>query len=350
MNSRLLLAALVVLFFFGCSKFQPTYEEIDTLQSEWLLPIAKTTVGFKNIKEISNVEFDVFVSPSDLGFSSNVPLNIPSFTIPLLGPYERQLTDFVQEIRYDSLLFTIQLTNGFPFSLNAGTSVVFRNSPSNTDDSNLLFRWTLTEDAPPGGAINFTSISSDNYFNDVIYIYIENLSTSGGNNLTFSGIPITVATEFEVIDLNYVDIKTNQSLVSVDTLSISIEEPGDTFGVATGGSATVYFDNQMPANQRFQAYFLNDGIVIDSLFTSPAIINGCGVDAGGAPTSEENTSAVAPLSWSKWTKLSQSDKMVIHHYLNTNGYPGAYIRANNTCGIRLQLVADVILNVNIGEL
>ena len=350
MNSRILLAAWAVLFFSGCSKFQPTYEEIDTLQSEWLLPIAKTTIGFKNIKEISNVEFDVFVSPSDLGFSNNIPQTIPSFEIASLGPYPRQLTDFVREIRYDSLLFTIQLTNGFPFSLNAGTSVAFRNSPSNTNDSNLLFRWTLSEDASPQETISFTSVSSNNYFNDVIYIYVENLSTNGGTDLTFSGMPITVSTEFEVIDLNYVDINTNQWLVSVDTLSISIEEPGDTFGVATGGSATIYFDNQLPANQRFQAYFLNNGIVIDSLFTSPAIINGCGVDAEGAPTSEENTSAVAPLSWSKWTKLSQSDKMVIHHYLNTNGYPGPSIRANNTCVIRLQLVADVILNINIGEL
>jgi hypothetical protein len=121
MNSKLLVAALAVLFFIGCNKFQPSYEEINTLQSEWLLPIAKTNIGFKNIKEISNLEFDVFVSPADLGFSIDLPLTLPNFEAASLGPYPRQLT------------------NGFPFSLNAGNSVTFRNSPDNTNDNNKLF-------------------------------------------------------------------------------------------------------------------------------------------------------------------------------------------------------------------
>jgi hypothetical protein len=183
-----------------------------------------------------------------------------------------------------------------------------------------------------------------------VYVYLENLQSPGGNDVVFTGQPLSILTEFEVIDLDYIELYTGNQILSVDTLSISIEEPGDTFGLATGGTATIYFDNLLPAHQRFQAYFLDDGIVIDSLFSSPGIINGCSVDENGIPGELQSTKAIAPLSWAKWTKLAKSDKLVIHHHLNTNNYPGQHIRANDDCKINLQLVVDVLLNVNIGEL
>jgi hypothetical protein len=349
MKSNTLYSLLAILLLWGCSKFEPSYDEINSIQSEWLLPIAKTSIGFENIKEISKVDFDVYVAPSDLGFTSNTPIDIPSFEIQTLGPYVKQLPNIIKAIQYDSLLFTIELVNGFPITLGAGTTISFRNTPA-IADNNLLFKWVLDEPTLPGEVINLTTVSSSNHFNENIYIYLEDLQSPGGNNIVFSGFPLSISTEFEVIDLNYIELYTGQQILSIDTLSISIEEPGDTFGTSTGGTATIYFDNRLPAHQRFQAYFLDEGIVIDSLFSTPGIINGCSVDANGIPGELQPSKAQAPLSWTKWTKLAKSDKLVIHHYLNTNGYSGQHIRANENCRIDLQLVVDVLLNVNIGEL
>jgi hypothetical protein len=349
MKSTILYSLTAMLLLWGCSKFDPSYDEINSIQSEWLLPIAKTSVGFQNIKEISKIDFEVYVSPAELGFASNTPIDIPSFEIQTLGPYVKQLPSIVKTIQYDSLLFTIELVNGFPITLGAGTTISFRNSPAIADD-NLLFKWIIDEPTLPGQVVNLTTVSSSNHFNENIYIYVEDLQSPGGNNVVFSGFPLSISTEFEVIDLNYIELHTGNEILSIDTLSISIEEPGDTFGVATGGVATIYFDNLLPAHQRFQAYFLDDGVVIDSLFSSPGMINGCSVDADGNPGELQSSQAKAPLSWSKWTKLAKSDKMVIHHHLHTNEYPGQHIRANENCRIDLQLVVDVLLNVNIGEL
>jgi hypothetical protein len=348
-KSNILFYSLAMLLLWGCSKFEPSYDEINSIQSEWLLPIAKTSVGFKDINEISKVEFDVYIAASELGFVSNTPIDIPNFQVDLLGPYIQQLPSIIKAIQYDSLLFTIELMNGFPITLGAGTTISFRNAP-NLSDENLLFEWVISEPTPPGGIINLSAVSSSSYFNENIYIYIEDFQSPGGNDIVFSGLPLSITTKFEVIDLNYIELYTGNQILSIDTLPISIEEPGDTFGVATGGTATIYFDNLLPAHQRFQAYFLDDGIVIDSLFSAPGIINGCSVDANGVPGQLQTTKAIAPLSWAKWTKLAKSDKLVIHHYLNTNGYPGQFFRASEICKLDIQLVVDVSLTVNIGEL
>jgi hypothetical protein len=338
-----------VLLLWGCSKFDPTYDEINGIQSEWLLPIAKTSIGFENIKEISSVDFDVYLTPAELGYPSNITVDVPAAGGLAFGPYLRPLPDIVHRIDYDSLKFTVSLVNGFPFSLSPGTTINFRNTP-NFDPANILFSWQIGDFAPPGGTLNFAATSSANYFEDYIYVTIENLGTPGGNDLVFSGLPLSISADFEVIDLQEIQLQTNKEILSIDTLSISVEEPGDTFGVATGGAATIYFDNLLPANQRFQAYFLQNGNVLDSLLAEPGTIVGCNVTPSGDPLSMQSTKAIAPLSWAKWTKIASCDKLVIHHYLNTNNYNGSIIKANEQCKIDLQLVVDVMLNINISEL
>jgi hypothetical protein len=337
------------LLLWGCAKFDPTYDEIRGIQSEWLLPIAKTSIGFENIKEISSIDFDVYLTPAELGYPSNISVDVPASGGLAFGPFMRPLPDIVQRIEYDSLVFTVSLVNGFPFSISPGTTINFRNTP-NFNPANILFSWQIGEFTPPGGTLNFVANSSANYFEENIYITIENLGTPGGNDLVFSGLPLSISAEFDVIDLHEIQLHTNQEILSIDTLSISVEEPGDTFGLATGGTATIYFDNLLPANQRFQAYFLQNGFVVDSLLTEPGTIVGCGVTANGDPLSMQSTKAIAPLSWTKWTKIASCDKLVIHHYLNTNNYNGSNLKANEQCKIDLQLVVDVMLNINIGEL
>jgi hypothetical protein len=337
------------MLFFGCSKFDPSYEDINLVQSEWLLPVAKTTIGFENINEISKIAFDVNVTASAMGFPTNTPVDISNLEIPFIGPYVKEMPDILNRMEYDSLLFTIDFINSFPFTINAGTRISFRNTPEITTE-NLLFEWIISEPTPSGALVNASAVSTSNSFDDKIYIFLENFSSDGGTGLIFSEIPLTININFEVIDINAIELNTWRDFLSVDTLSVSIEAPGDTFGVSTGGIATVYYDNQLPVNQRFQAYFLNDGEVIDSLFTSPGIIDGCQIDGNGDPTSLETTNSIAQLSWSKWTKLAQSDKMVVHHYLNTSGYDGSLIRASENCHIKLQLVVDVNISINIGEL
>ena len=349
MKHLIILSLVASLFMCGCFKFDPTYDEINGIQSEWLLPIAKTSIGFENIKEISKVQLEVYVSPSELGYPTNMPVNVPAVGGLVFGPYQKALPEIIQRIEYDSLGFTVSLVNEFPFTLSPGTTINFRNAP-NFFSENILFSWQIGEFAPPGSTLNFSATSNSNFFEDFIYITIENLGTPGGNDLVFSGLPLSITAEFDVIDLKEIQLQTNMQILSVDTLSISVEEPGDTFGVATGGTATIYFDNLLPANQRFQAYFLQNGLVTDSLLSSPGIIEGCDVTPNGDPLSLKSTKAVAPLSWAKWTKISKCDKLVVHHYLSTNGYNGAFITANDACRIDLQLVVDVMLNINISEL
>lgn len=332
----------------SCTKFNLEYNDFDGIQSEWLLPIAKTSLGFNDIKEISTVEFDFYLSPFELGYPTNSPVDVPAFTAKSFS-FNHQIVDIVHRIDYDSLGCTLSLFNGFPFSLSAGTTIILRNTPDNNNE-NIILSWEITENIPSGETIEFSSKTNSNFFEEFIYVTIENLGTEGGDNLSFSGTPLSLSVKLDVIDINQIELQANRQIISVDTLSISIEEPGDTFGIGTGGTATIYFDNLLPANQRFQAYFLQNGIVKDSLLSSPGTIVGCDVTNSGDPLSLRSSIAVAPLSWAKWTKLSYCDKMVIHHYLNTYGYSGPYIKANEQCKIDLQLVVDVLLNINISAL
>lgn len=348
MKNPFLLTLGVLALLSSCTKFSLEYNDFDGIQSEWLLPIAKTSLGFDDIKEISTVEFDFYLSPFELGYSTNSPVDVPAFTATPFS-FNHQIPDIVHRVDYDSLGCTLSLFNGFPFNLSAGTRIILRNTPDNNNE-NIILSWELTENTPSGETVEFSSKTNSNFFEEFIYVTIENFGTEGGDNLTFSGSPLSLSVKLDVIEINQIVLKTNRQILSVDTLSISIEEPGDTFGVGSGGTATIYFDNLMPANQRFQAYFLQNGIVRDSLLSSAGSIVGCDITTSGDPVSLRSSIAVAPLSWSKWTKLSYCDQMVIHHYVNTYGYNGPYINANEQCKIDLQLVVDVLLNINISVL
>ena len=350
---KLIFPALsAILLFVGCQKFTDNLADLNAPEQEWLLPVAKSTIDFDDIREVTDIKLELNVDPADFSLQANVWTNVPPFSGWNIGPDALDLPAIIHEVRFDSLAFEITLTNPFPFSIGAGTQITYRNSPSTDSESNVLLRWNLEQAIPAGQSATLTQTVSGNYVQESVYVFIENFSTPGGNNLYISNTPLLIETNFKLIDISRIELNEGHTLTSIDTVGVVIEIPdeADTNDTDTRGTATLYFDNTLPVNQRFQAYFLRNNIVVDSLLVSPALIAPSNNDSEGNPLNTLSSESSATLTWDRLNNLSTCDKMVIHHYISTISNPNNPIVANKSASLKVQLVVDLKINLSIFQL
>jgi hypothetical protein len=197
-----------------------------------------------------------------------------------------------------------------------------------------------------------TQTVKGNEVGETIYAFIENFSTSGGNNLTIPSTPMVVKTNFKLIDISTIELNEGHRLTSIDTIGIVIDlqDENDYNETATAGIATLYFDNALPVNQGFQGYFLRNNQVVDSLLLNPVDIEHCANDIQGNPLSVKSSTSTTTLSWERLNNLSTCDKLVIHHLISTEGNSNTSIVANETASLKVQLVLDLKINLSLFKL
>jgi hypothetical protein len=344
----LILALAIIIVGVSCQKFTQGFDGIDSLEQEWLLPTAKSTINFDDIRDITDINFEFMVQPFDLQLPTNSPVDVAPMHDIELGPFLLNLPDIIHLVEFDSLSFQVTLTNPFPFEIGDSTMITYRNENETSNESNVLFRWELSEDLLPYQSITRTQTVGRNYVGETIYAFIENFSTSGGSNLPISDNPMVIQTNFKLINIRNIELNPGQSLTSIDTIGIVIDLPDENeyTETASAGIATLYFDNALPVAQQFQGYFLRDNQVVDSLLVSPVAIAPCANDGQGNPLSIESSTSTATLSWDRLNNLSTCDKLVIHHFISTNPNPNNAIVANESCSLKVQLVVDVKINLS----
>ena len=343
-----LIAIITVVLFMSCQKLTKNLDEFDAPDQEWLLPIAKSTINFEDIREITDINLELNINPDSLNLPSNVLIDVPPFLEPILGPYALSLPTIIREVHFDSLSFAITITNSFPFTISAGTEVIYRNSQATASESNVLLRWMLLEDLLPGESRSIQQTVGSNFVQDAVFVFIENFSTPGGNNLFIANTPFLIETNFKLIDISKIELNEGHTLTSIDTVGIVIDLPDeDEYNESSsGGTATLYFDNTLPVNQRFQAYFLRNDMVVDSLLVNPVLIDPSLNNPEGSPLNIVSSASTAPLSWERLNNLSSCDKLVIHHLISTIDNPNAPIVANETAALKVQLVVDLKINLS----
>ena len=348
MMKLFLLFLAATMLFVSCEKLTKNLDDLDAPDQEWLLPLAKTTIDFDDIREVTDINLELVINPAALDLDSNTTINVPPFSKPHLGPYPLNLPDIIHEVHFDSLAFEITLTNPFPFAISAGTVITYRNSDDETDESNVLLRWSLTQDLQAGQSTSLTQTVAANFVRDNVFVFIQNFSTPGGNNLFIANTPLLIETNFKLIDISKIELNEGRTLTSIDTIGIEIDLPDeDEYNESSsGGTATLYFDNTLPVIQRFQAYFLRNDLVVDSLLVNPVLIVPSLNNAEGSPLNIVSSASTAPLSWERLNNLSSCDKLVIHHLISTIDNPNAPIVANETAALKVQLVVDLKINLS----
>jgi len=344
------LALVAILSFVGCKKFTNNLDDINEPEQEWLLPIARSTLDFGDIREVTDIYLELDINAADLGLPANVSTNVPQIDNLDLGPYQLNLPDeIIHKVEFDSLAFEIILTNPFPFIIGAGTRVTYRNSASTDSETNVLLSWNLAQDIPAGQSASITQTISGNYVQETVFVFIENFSTPGGDNLFIENRPLLIETNFKLIDITKIEFNEGHTLTSIDTVGIVIDIPEetDTTDTDSRGTATLYFDNTLPVNQRFQAYFLRNNAVVDSLLVSPVLIEPSINDWEGNPLSIVSSESSATLTWERINNLSDCDKLVIHHFISTINNPNDPIVANKSASLKVQLVVDLKFNLSI---
>jgi hypothetical protein len=212
-----------------------------------------------------------------------------------------------------------------------------------------LLSWNLAQDIPAGQSASITQTISGNYVQETVFVFIENFSTPGGDNLFIENRPLLIETNFKLIDITKIEFNEGHTLTSIDTVGIVIDIPEetDTTDTDSRGTATLYFDNTLPVNQRFQAYFLRNNAVVDSLLVSPVLIEPSINDWEGNPLSIVSSESSSTLTWERINNLSDCDKLVIHHFISTINNPNDPIVANKSASLKVQLVVDLKFNLSI---
>jgi hypothetical protein len=190
---------------------------------------------------------------------------------------------------------------------------------------------------------------------DTIYLYLEQFSSPGGNNVTFSTSPSKIELTVKIIDVKKVEMHPNKSVTESDTLDIEFGEDGDDSGdLDTSSYATVHLfvDHALPINFFTQIYFLDplSSVVTDSLFDNSLNLIGIQTNMDGNPLSVNTTKHSVFISPARINHIKKSSRAVIQFRMNTNGYPGPYVNLSDQTYLQMQLTGDLHLRFNLNSL
>lgn len=355
MNKQILILFGMLLSFSACTKFSGNLNELPTSNSDWLLPLVKGKVGFDNLKRLNTTSIGFDLPSDSLGFTSGISVNVPGITVPELGPYIQPLSDWIHDVEFDTLQLKLTFSNVFPIAVGAGTRFSFRKSIGTGDPSNIIYQHIVPTDIPPGQPYSFEVKVVNNSIGSSLYMYLEQLTSPGGNNVVFSSAPSRIELEVGIIDIKKVELNVGKSAVELDTVDINFgDEEHNTGQVDTSsyGTLNFFFDHALPIHMSAQIYFLDplNGQVLDSLLTPPFALNGCQTNTAGDPLNVNSSKNSLFISTSRINKIRQAQKAVVSFQMNTNGYPGPYVQMSDKTYLALQITGDLHLSINLNDL
>jgi hypothetical protein len=339
----------------SCGKYNTNLNELPSSTSDWVLPLVKGQVSFETIRELSKVNTSFDVPSLDIGYASGIAVNVPAITIPEVGPYKQPLSNWIHSIQFDTLDIKLSFTNSFPIAIGSGTKFSFRRTDNTADPNNIIYQHTVASDILPAQQYEFDVQVFNNSVSDTIYLFLEQFTSPGGNNVTFGTTPSKINVEVKVIDIKKVELFPNRSVVERDTVDIDFgEEETSTGPVDTSSHATVKFfiDHAMPIHVSAQVYFLHptSNIIIDSLLSPAVSAVGCNTDALGDPLNVNSSNTSIYISNSRIETIKKSKRGIVTFRLNTNGYPGPYVNLSDKTYLKLQITGDLHLSFNLNSI
>lgn len=354
-NKIIALLLIAVLGLSACQKFSLNPKN-QPWNSEWLVPVLKTSFSLENLKSLQNSTVSFPLAPVSIGIPSiGMPINVPPFSINHVGPFAQPVADWLYKANLDSLRLTVTMQNMFPIIIDSSTRVVFRNDPDTNNAANILYSTVIGRDVQPNETFTLNVDVFNKSIEDTLYLYLDNFNSPGGNNITFNPQPSVITSTIKVIDVASMEVKTNHGFKFVDTLPTSFLLGQ---GVNTGSSQSInlkgldsiatglvhaFVDNGMSLNIDLQVYVLDANYSkIDSFFTSRAVIaGGTNNVLTGDPTHIQTTDNTINLDKNKLGHLTQGSYYLFDFGMNSNGYTGAYVKMSRKAKVDLQLVGDL---------
>lgn len=352
MKKLMMITCCCIAMFTACDKIK--LDQLPSWNSDWILPIVKATLKFDDIKQFTQKTISFEIPAIDLGYAAGATVNVPATTFGQIGPYKQSFNTLIKAIYFDSLEINMALKNIFPIAIGAGTHISFRRAPNTADPNNLIYEHIVPSDILPNQDYNFNIVVNNNFIADTVYMYLEQFSTPGGNNVVFNSSPTTLNVTLSVIDVQKVELYANQTETIEDTVGVAINDSLNHTISDTSYTAKVnfYVENALPMNQQFQLYFLSatNNTIIDSLFTSPFNTAGCSSDVNGTPSNIKSDSTSVFIDNERVKKIQGCNKAVIHFTFDTNGYAPPFVTANDSSYFSIQLTGDLHISFNLHNL
>jgi hypothetical protein len=329
----------------GCSDDLLT--DVDPYQGEWLLPLVKSDITLDEIAQVDHFESEAVVSGDELGLPSGTPVPVPEFTLPLIGPYPLAVAPYIHEVRAQLSLLELQVTNGLPITLNSGTQFELRSTPDAADPTNLLVAVTMVEDLQPGGVFQTSITNTMITFFDSMYVYLRNVGSPGGPAVDATGAELGIALSIDLGTLELIRIHTNAQWDARDTFQLDLSGELDDNTDAAAGQLVIHAENGLPIKGSIQLYLYDAmGMLVDSLFNEPFVLEGGETDEMGHTTWVSAVSDTVTVNAARLEAWRDGRSATFVVKANTNGYDGAFVSADASAKLHLQVVGDMRLNVS----
>ncbi len=344
--------SLLILFigFISCNKDKSN--TLPTWNSDWLLPIAKGKVSFETLKTLSNIETTIQIPSIDLGYTGGAKVNVAPLNISKMGPYKIPLSNWIHKINFDSLELSLSMTNIFPIEISSGTKFSFRKTNDLNDPSNIIYQHILSQNIKSNDYYTFNVTVNNNSIYDTVYLFLEQFTSPGANEVIFSTQPLKIEVKVKVIDIKNVELYTGRVTSNIDTVDVQFSDEDNPTDTSSYGTVNLFVDNGLPIHFGVQIYFLekNSNLIIDSLMSPAFELDGCNTDANGDPISVVSKKSSFQISTKRIENIKRAHKAIIRHNINTLGYPPPYVLLSKNSFLKMQITGDLHLSFNLNNL
>jgi hypothetical protein len=252
-----------------------------TYRPHYIGPLAYVELDPLEILDLIDKKSTYTVLPTSLfipGFVTGIPINVPA-----LGPIDLKntylnLADMFSEISVNEAEISIDFTNTFPITINAGTAIVGRDSASGIE----LFRHVLPANVLPGQTYQGNeSAYNKSLFSD-LEVQVVNFTSPAATEVVFSADPLEIDITIEVLDLDVVRIRPEKSYSLAFETPVDLSFDTDSVAGDISGYLSVFLRNNIPSAVTMTIDFLNEQKdTIYRVFDVPAYVPAPDIDASG---------------------------------------------------------------------
>lgn len=319
--------------------------------SQWLFPLIKGNLSMNDVTRLEGKVFQYTIQPSDIGFSTQTPINSPELFIDQIGPFAIPIDPIIHHLDIDSLEIALSFENLFPVTLDAGFMITLRQSRDTVSSQNIIWQQTFTQALQPNTTDSIQVHIHQAHLTDSIYFSIQQLHIDAFEQIVFDD-PINISCRIQKLRISELGLYSGKELHIQDTVSFNGNDINDLITQSeqwtdstSNGHLNFYFDNGIPVCTAFQMYFLQNHVVIDSLFDQGLLISGAGVDGSGNVNQILQQQNSIFLSTQKLKRIQPCNQLIYNFYLHTLQYsiPVVLLHPNNV--MQLQIVGDFSLTL-----
>lgn len=346
MKIKLLTLSALVLLLSGCFKSE-TWDP-----GEWEHhfngPIAKTKIDLSTLTNLQEIRLVDNILSTEINPLWDGLLIVPPITAQSSekNPQLFEMTDYFKAIHADSLVVSVDFTNGYPIDVGKGTELVFRNA----DNKEEFFRHAIREQVAPGELYEFdievlTDESNPQKIESNIEFYLDNFRSNGtsGEIRDFTGTSTNFSFTIEFLSVLKLELYADKAWSDTIVTTISLFDEGVAQQRLAQGSIGLKLTNGLPINGLSFIEILDENdnkigqIFTDTLKILPATID---------PTTTEvltrtDEDVLVELPFETLDLFYKQSKLKISYVINTNNISSDNLIIGESSFLRAKVKLDL---------